>query len=55
MSQAIPYKNFKWIETTEGENFQNCYALEVVLEYSKNLHSQHNDLPICPQNKKIKI
>jgi len=45
MLQAFPYKNFKWIETTEGENFENfdlntCvddqsigYILEVDLEY----------------------
>jgi len=48
MSQAIPYKNFKWIETTEGGYFEifdlnTCvddqsigYILEVDLEYSEN-------------------
>jgi len=45
MSQAIPYKNFKWIETTEGGYFEIFdlntrvddqsigYILEVDLEY----------------------
>jgi len=67
VSQAIPYTNLKWIEKTEGKNFENfdlntCaddqsigYILEVDLEYSESLHSQHNDLPFCPKNKKKKI
>jgi len=64
MSQAIPYKNVKWLEKTEEGNFENfdlntCvddqsigYILEVDFEYTENLHSQHNDLPFCSQNKK---
>jgi len=64
MLQAFPYKNFKWLEKTEEGNFENfdlnmCvddqsigYILEVDLEYTENLHSQHNDLPFCSQNKK---
>ena len=36
------------------ENSNKGYFLEVNVEYSKNLHNLHNDLPFLPERKKIK-
>jgi len=59
--------NAKCLEKTEEGNYENfdlntCvndqsigYILEVDLEYTENLHSQHNDLPLYSENKKNEI
>ena len=61
MSQKLPVDNFKWIEKDYllkfDENFiKNCdensdkgYILEVDMEYPKNLHKLHSDLPFLPE------
>ena len=65
MSQKLPVDNFKWIEKEDilnfNENFiknydENCdkgYILEVDIEYPKNLHEQHSDLPFSSDRMKI--
>ena len=35
------------------ENNEKGYILEVDLEYPKNLHKQHSDLPFLPEKMKI--
>ena len=36
------------------ENSNKGYFLEVNVEYPKNLHNLHSDLPFLPERKKIK-
>lgn len=57
MCQSLPYGGFEWIENTD--NFDvNCIAddapegciLEVDLEYPKELHKTHKDLPFCAEH-----
>jgi len=57
MSQPLPYKDFKWMSTTDIDNFDitnipidSKYFLEVDLIYPYRLHDLHNDLPFCPSN-----
>jgi len=59
MSQPLPYKDFKWMLTTDIDNFgihnipfdsKYGYFLEVDLIYPYRLHDLHNDLPFCPSN-----
>ena len=55
MSQKLPVVGFKWVENLSkfNESFiKNCdensdkgYILEVDVEYPKNLHKLHNNLP----------
>ncbi len=54
MSQNLPYANFRWLSREEIDNFNlaeniGC-ILEVDLEYPRDLHDLHNDLPFCFQN-----
>lgn len=58
MCQAMPHSNFIFltqneIDTLNVNNIPNDsekgYFLEVDLEYPKNLHHKHNDLPFCPE------
>ena len=63
MSQKLPVNNFEWIEDTsqfnEGfikkynEKRDEGYFLEVDVQYHKNLHNLHNDLPFLPERMKI--
>ena len=61
MSQKLPVRNFKWIEKDDiskfikdyDENSDKGYILEVDVEYRKNLHKLHGDLPFLPERLKI--
>ena len=50
MSEPQPYKNFKWMNADELENWESkpC-ILEVDLEYPKELHDKHNEYPLAPE------
>ena len=55
MMQKLPYCGFEWMTEEELENWKEIpCAVEVDLEYPKNLHDAHNDLPLCPESKEIK-
>lgn len=61
MSQALPLRNFKWINLNIFQNVKEIEQmisdmaddaehgclLEVDLEYPHELHDLHNDLPFC--------
>lgn len=56
MTQCLPYGDFKWIENIDNSfNWKVCddskigYILKVDLEYPRNLHDIHNDLPFCAE------
>ena len=65
MSKKLPVRNFKWIEKDDflifTEDFiKNYYEnsdkeniLEVDVEYPKNLHKLHSDLPFLPERMEI--
>ena len=65
MSQKLPVDNFKWIEKDDllkfdenfiknyDENSDKVYILEVDIEYPKNLHKLHSDLPFLPERMTI--
>ena len=65
MSQKLPLDNFKWIEKDDllkfnenfiknyDENSDKGYLLEVDIEYPKNLHKLHSDLPFLPERMTI--
>jgi len=56
MSQTLPLNNFKWMTENEllkwlqisAEEGIGC-ILEVDLEYPKEFHNLHNDLPLAPE------
>ncbi|XP_024888609.1 uncharacterized protein LOC112465332 [Temnothorax curvispinosus] len=59
MSESLPYANFQWLD--DPENFDATtvptdsdvgYILEVDLEYPRDLHDAHADLPLCPTRDK---
>ena len=55
MMQKLPYGGFKWMTEEELENWKEIpCVIEVDLEYPKELHDAHNDLPLCPESKKTK-
>ena len=65
ISQKLPVDNFKWIEKDNllkfdenfiknyDENSDKGYILEVDIEYPKNLHKLHSDLPFLPERMTI--
>ena len=65
MSQKLPLVNFKWIKKDDilkfnedfinnyEENGDKGYLLEVDIEYPKNLHTLHSDLPFLPERMRI--
>ena len=63
MSQKLPVNGFKWVKNVSkfDENFiknydedsDKGYILEVDVEYPKNLHDLHSDLPFLPERMKI--
>ena len=66
MSQKLPVRNFKWIEKDDiskfdeefikeyDENSDKGYILEIDVEYPKNIHKLHSDLPFLPERMKIR-
>jgi len=60
MSQPLPMSGFKWMDENDLENWkdfsdregQGC-ILEADLEYPKELHDLHNDLPLAPERIEI--
>ena len=62
MKEAF-YSNFDWVEdlSKKNEDFiknynedsDKGYILEVDVEYPKNLHDLHSDLPFLPETMKI--
>ena len=62
MSEYLPYGGFKWVKVNnrvvnrvlnKSDNILHGYFLEVDLDYPKELHDKHNDLPLAPE--KIKV
>ena len=65
MSQKLPVDGFKWIEKNNlskfeekfiknyNENSDKGYILKVDVEYPKNLHKLHSDLPFLAERMKI--
>ncbi|XP_067131325.1 uncharacterized protein [Centruroides vittatus] len=56
MSQYLPYDGFKWSDTNIDvtqipDNSKTGYILEVDLEYPKELHDFHSDLPLASENR----
>jgi len=62
MSKPLPKRGFKWkcvLPTEEDilekeETAQNGWILEVDLEYSEELHEEHNSFPLAPEKKVVK-
>ncbi|XP_024887727.1 uncharacterized protein LOC112464775 [Temnothorax curvispinosus] len=59
MSESLPYANFQWLDnpdnfdaTTVPTDSDVGYILEVNLEYPRDLHDAHADLPLCPTRDK---
>lgn len=55
MSQELPYGGFKWVDhnidiTQIPDDSPEGYLLEVDLEYPKNKHDLHKDLPFCAEH-----
>ena len=65
MSQKLPVDDFNWIEEDNlskfdeklikdyDENSDKGYILEVDIEYPKNFHKLHSDLPFLPERTEI--
>ena len=57
MSQYLPTGNFKWVENIDfmslSDESEKGYILEVDLEYPKELHDEHNDLPLAAESIKV--
>ena len=63
MSQKLPMDGFKWVKDllkfnesfikNYDEDSDEGYILEVDVEYPKNLHKLHSDLPFLPERMKI--
>ena len=58
MGEYLPYGGFKWVEVNNkttnkvlntSDSSLHGYFLEVDLEYPKELHDKHNDLPTAPE------
>ena len=63
MLEPLPTNGFKWMEDLSkidedfiknyNEDSDKGYILEVDIEYPKNLHDLHSDLPFLPERMKI--
>ena len=58
MSQSLPECGFAWVDEQESvdymnvsENAETWYILEVDLEYSAEIHDQHNDYLMAPEKR----
>lgn len=60
MTMPLPYGAFEWVEDVEQKdpNFWKLpddseigYYLDVELEYPKEIHDEHSDLPFCPEHR----
>ena len=58
MSQKLPIEELKWtkkvpnvMDWRENDNFG--YILEVDLEYPKEIHDEHSDYPLAPENMNV--
>ncbi|XP_066588944.1 uncharacterized protein [Prorops nasuta] len=59
MCQPLPTHGFQWIDDAANLDILNVsedssegYILEVELEYPRELHDKHSDLPFCPVREK---
>ena len=59
MCQPLPYTEFQWVEDVSNFDLNAIapdsptgYILEVDLEYPRDLHDRHTDLPFCPTRDK---
>ncbi|XP_076300587.1 uncharacterized protein LOC143218904 [Lasioglossum baleicum] len=57
MSQPLPHRDFRWVEDIDNFNVESIpidspvgYILEVDLEYPREIHDAHADLPFCPSH-----
>ncbi|XP_066583784.1 uncharacterized protein [Prorops nasuta] len=57
--QPLPTHGFRWIENVDNFDINSVpedssvgYILEVDLEYPRELHDKHSDLPFCPVREK---
>lgn len=57
MSQPLPYRGFRWVDDADIHDFDvnkipingsTGYILEADLEYPREIHDAHADLPFCP-------
>ena len=63
MSEPLPVDGFEWMKDLSkinedfiksyDENSNKGYILEENVEYFKNLHDLHSDLPFLPERMKI--
>ena len=61
MSMKLPIGELKWIKKILNEkmimdwkeNDDYAYILEVDLEYPKEIHDEHSDYPLAPENMKV--
>ena len=65
MCQKLPVDGFKWVEGDDLSKFNESFIknydensdkgniLEVDIEYPKNLHKQHSELPLLLERMKI--
>ena len=54
MSQKLPISGFKWVDTIHHNNWENYPCiLEVDMDYPKELHDLHKDLPLAPESVKV--
>lgn len=57
MSQPLPWSSFEWVDDFQEADVQNIaddastgYIFEVDLQYPRELHELHKDLPLCPEH-----
>ena len=63
MCKKLPVSDFKWVDDLSiftkdfiknyNENSDEGYLFEVDVEYPKNIHKLHSDLPFLPERMKI--
>ena len=63
MSMKLPIGELKWIKKIlnekmimdwkENDDYAYAYILEVDLEYPKEIHDEHSDYPLAPENMKV--